>query len=90
MGTLSRVASHDLGVVGASVGMGGGCHTTLQPNVHAPTTMGLEGLNGAPMAAHWALPGERGFALRALDYINRTFPHADHMIHNAAVDAHSG
>ena len=85
---LERGEPMTLGVVGASVGMGGGCQRELQPNVRCADYDGIGGLKwGAYGCRHWAFPGERGFALRALDYINRTFPHADHMIHNAAVDA---
>ena len=62
-----------LGVVGASVGQNAGC--LAQPGKRCMAYSGRAGSSG------------RGFAVRLLDHINRTYPHAGHSIANAALDA---
>ena len=82
---LERGLPITLGVVGASVGMSGGCQRELQPHVRCAGYDGSGGLKeGAYACKLWVHPGQRGFALRALDWINSTFPHAGHRLQRRA------
>ena len=68
---LESGAPITLGVLGASVGQNGGC--LLQ---HGKRCMGYRGKRNTPT----------GFAVRLLRHINRTWPHPEHAIANAALD----
>lgn len=62
-----------LGILGASVAQNGGCLD--QPRKRCMHFSGRRGSIG------------KGWAVRLLEHINRSWPHADHRINNSALDA---
>lgn len=87
-----------IGVLGSSVAMSGGCQVEHQPRLRCAQFDGLQvkkrfargyGVVDDEMKGllHNADRPVRGFILQALDALNATWPHADHRIINAAVDA---
>ena len=77
-----------MGVLGASVAMNGGCQLEHQPELRCAD------FDGSSRRRKWAYGRDdstgravRGFALQALDWVNATWPHAGHRVHNVAVDA---
>ena len=65
-----------IGVLGASVGQNAGCLD--QGRKRCMMFSGREGPRFKPF---------KGFAVRLLDHINRSYPHANHQINNSALDA---
>ena len=87
---LQRGEPVKVGVVGTSVAMSGGCQREHQPYLRCAD------FDGTPGRMRWAYnqvartpTGVRGWALRALDYLNSSWPHAAHQIHNAGVDGYT-
>ena len=76
-----------IGVLGASVAMNGGCQLEHQPELRCAD------FDGSSRRRKWAYGRDdstgravRGFALQSLDWVNATWPHAGHRVHNVAVD----
>jgi hypothetical protein len=87
-----------IGVLGSSVAMSGGCQVEHQPQLRCAQFDGVQvrkrfargyGVIDDEMRGllHNADRPVRGFVLQMLDAINATWPHRDHRIVNAAVDA---
>ena len=80
---LHNLRSHrpiTIGVLGASVAQNGGCIT--QPGKRC---MAFRGARPLPMMYGGKRP-HKGFAVRLFDMINRTWPHPQHQLVNAALD----
>ena len=87
-----------IGVLGSSVAMSGGCQAEYQPHLRCAQFDGLQvhkrfargyGVVDEEMKGllHNADRPVRGFVLQALDAINASWPHRNHRVVNAAVDA---
>ena len=84
---LERHQPVKIAILGASVAMSAGCDRNLQPHARCAD------FDGSVGAKRWAfnqrLGGRpvRGFLLQALDWLNATWPHPQHRVHNGAADA---
>ena len=82
---LERGEPVRIGVLGASVAMSGGCQREHQPHIRCADFDGLS------YEKRWAYGGRakgrvRGFVMQVLDWINATWPHAEHRVFNGASD----
>ena len=87
-----------IGVLGSSVAMSGGCQADHQPQLRCAQFDGVSvrkrfargyGVVDDEMRGllHNTDRPVRGFVMQVLDALNATWPHAEHRIFNAAVDA---
>jgi hypothetical protein len=87
-----------IGVLGSSVGMSGGCQIEYQGELRCAQFDGVQvrkrfargyGVVDEEMRGllHNVDRPVRGFVMQVLDWINASWPHREHRIENAAVDA---